>query len=73
MVKLGVMFFYVNELTGASELSIDYNNPKVLYATMWKHQRLPWKVISGEKVTGYINLLMEEIAGLKLKMVYHLS
>ena len=43
---------YVNELTGASELSIDYNNPKVLYATMWKHQRLPWKVISGGKGDG---------------------
>tara|TARA_B100000989_G_scaffold277306_1_gene238159 strand:+ start:75 stop:3185 length:3111 start_codon:yes stop_codon:yes gene_type:complete len=38
---------YVNKLTGASELSIDYNNPEILYATMWNHQRLPWKVISG--------------------------
>ena len=38
---------YINKLTGASELSIDYNNPEILYATMWNHQRLPWKVISG--------------------------
>ena len=43
---------FVNQLTGASELSIDYNNPKILYATMWKHQRLPWKVISGGQGDG---------------------
>jgi len=38
---------YVNDLTGCSELSMDLNNPLVLYATMWEHQRKPWKVISG--------------------------
>ena len=43
---------YVNELSGASELSIDYNNPNVLYATIWEHQRLPWKVISGGEGSG---------------------
>ncbi|MDG1888890.1 MAG: glycosyl hydrolase [Flavobacteriaceae bacterium] len=43
---------FVNELSGASELSIDYNNPKVLYATIWEHQRLPWKVISGGEGSG---------------------
>jgi photosystem II stability/assembly factor-like uncharacterized protein len=38
---------YVNELTGCAELSLDMNDPDVLYAAMWEHQRLPWKVISG--------------------------
>jgi len=38
---------YVNDLTGCSELSMDLNNPLVLYAAMWEHQRMPWKVISG--------------------------
>ncbi|MFN3839916.1 MAG: WD40/YVTN/BNR-like repeat-containing protein [Cyclobacteriaceae bacterium] len=43
---------YVNDLTGCSELSMDYNNPRVLYAAMWHHQRLPWKVISGGPGSG---------------------
>lgn len=43
---------FVNEYTGASELSIDSNNPQVLYAAMWHHQRTPWKVISGGPGSG---------------------
>ncbi len=43
---------FVNELTGCSELSIDFSNPQVLYATMWEHQRKPWKVISGGEGSG---------------------
>jgi photosystem II stability/assembly factor-like uncharacterized protein len=43
---------FVNDLTGCSELSMDYNNPRVLYAAMWHHQRLPWKVISGGPGSG---------------------
>lgn len=43
---------YVNDLTGCAELSIDYTNPRVLYAAMWHHQRLPWKVISGGPGSG---------------------
>ncbi|SDB36199.1 BNR-Asp box repeat-containing protein [Flavobacteriaceae bacterium MAR_2010_188] len=38
---------YVNDKTGAAELSIDVNNPNVLYSAMWEHQRTPWKMISG--------------------------
>ncbi|NUO03368.1 MAG: glycosyl hydrolase, partial [Saprospiraceae bacterium] len=38
---------YVDENTGASSLSIDANNPRVLYAAFWQHRRLPWKVESG--------------------------
>ncbi len=43
---------YVNKSTGASELSIDKNNPKILYAAMWDHMRTPWKVISGGPGSG---------------------
>lgn len=43
---------FVNKLTGCSELCIDTSNPQVLYATMWEHQRKPWKIISGGKGSG---------------------
>lgn len=43
---------YVDDKTGCAELSIDYNNPQVLYAAMWEHGRLPWKVISGGLGSG---------------------
>jgi photosystem II stability/assembly factor-like uncharacterized protein len=43
---------YINDLTGCAELAIDYSNPRVLYAAMWHHQRLPWKVISGGPGSG---------------------
>lgn len=43
---------YVNDLTGCSELSMDMSNPMVIYATMWHHQRLPWKVVSGGPGSG---------------------
>ncbi|HRJ29387.1 MAG TPA: glycosyl hydrolase [Cyclobacteriaceae bacterium] len=38
---------YVDENTGASSLSIDANNPRILYAATWQHRRLPWQVQSG--------------------------
>lgn len=43
---------FVNELTGAVELSMDANNPLVLYAAMWEHQRKPNIVISGGTGSG---------------------
>jgi photosystem II stability/assembly factor-like uncharacterized protein len=38
---------YVDEDTGASSLSVDISNPRILYAATWQHRRLPWKVESG--------------------------
>ncbi|MEZ4896001.1 MAG: glycosyl hydrolase [Saprospiraceae bacterium] len=38
---------FVNDQTGCVELSMDANNPEVLYAAMWEHERLPWQVVSG--------------------------
>lgn len=43
---------YVDDKTGASELSMDATNPRILYAAMWEHGRLPWKVISGGPGSG---------------------
>ena len=38
---------YVNDNTGCADLDIDVSNPRILYAAMWDHQRLPWEVRSG--------------------------
>ena len=43
---------YVDDKTGAAELSMDMNNTRILYAAMWEHGRLPWKVISGGPGSG---------------------
>ncbi|MFN2511214.1 MAG: glycosyl hydrolase [Pyrinomonadaceae bacterium] len=43
---------FVDNKTGASELSMDMTNPRILYAAMWEHGRLPWKVISGGPGSG---------------------
>ena len=43
---------YVDDKTGCAELSLDMNNPTILYAAMWEHGRLPWKVISGGPGSG---------------------
>ena len=43
---------YINEVTGCSEISMDMNNPTILYAAMWEHGRLPWKITSGGPGSG---------------------
>lgn len=43
---------FVDEKSGAVELSMDMNTPEVLYAAMWEHQRLPWQVKSGGPGSG---------------------
>jgi len=43
---------YIDEKTGCAEISMDMNNPRILYAAMWEHGRLPWKVISGGPGSG---------------------
>ncbi len=43
---------FVDDKTGCAELSMDMNNPRILYAAMWEHGRLPWKVISGGPGSG---------------------
>ena len=36
---------YVDANSGAVDLAMDYNNPRILYAAFWDHQRLPWYVM----------------------------
>lgn len=43
---------FVDDKTGASELSMDMTNTRILYAAMWEYGRLPWKVISGGPGSG---------------------
>ncbi|MFZ9239518.1 MAG: WD40/YVTN/BNR-like repeat-containing protein [Chitinophagaceae bacterium] len=43
---------YVDENSGCVDLSVDMNNPRILYAAMWDHRRLPWAVQSGGKGSG---------------------
>lgn len=38
---------FVDENTGASSLSMDMTNPRILYAATWQHRRYPWQVESG--------------------------
>ncbi|MEO6348041.1 MAG: glycosyl hydrolase, partial [Aquaticitalea sp.] len=42
----------VNGTTGPSSLSMDMNNPRILYASMWQHQRFPWTMESGGEHSG---------------------
>ncbi len=43
---------YVNEHTGAADLAISPDNPKVLFAAMWEHQRTPYSFRSGGPGSG---------------------
>ncbi|MFQ5636993.1 MAG: WD40/YVTN/BNR-like repeat-containing protein [bacterium] len=46
------LIHHVDDKTGASALSLDVNNPRILYAGFWEHQRTPWKVNSGGPGSG---------------------
>jgi photosystem II stability/assembly factor-like uncharacterized protein len=43
---------FVDNNTGASDLSMDMKNPLILYATMWQHRRYPWIMESGGPTSG---------------------
>lgn len=38
---------FVDANSGAASLSMDFTNPRILYAATWEHRRLPWQVQSG--------------------------
>ncbi|HVT59981.1 MAG TPA: glycosyl hydrolase [Thermoanaerobaculia bacterium] len=38
---------FVDDRTGASDLAIDPNNPRILYAAFWQAYRSPWSIESG--------------------------
>ena len=43
----------VDHNSGASDLSMDMTNPRILYASFWDHRRLPWQVVSGGPGSGF--------------------
>ncbi|MEO0525653.1 MAG: glycosyl hydrolase [Bacteroidota bacterium] len=43
---------FINATTGASSLSMDMTNPRILYASMWQHRRYPWIMESGGEHSG---------------------
>jgi photosystem II stability/assembly factor-like uncharacterized protein len=42
----------LNPTSGPSALAMDASNPRILYAAMWDHQRVPWQVRSGGPGSG---------------------
>lgn len=42
----------LNAFSGASDLTMDATNPRILYASFWDHQRTPWMVRSGGEGSG---------------------
>ncbi len=43
---------FVSEDAGASDLSMDPTNPRILYAAFWDYTRLPWQMRSGGPGSG---------------------
>ncbi|MGH9704571.1 MAG: VPS10 domain-containing protein [Candidatus Acidiferrales bacterium] len=43
---------FVNEDTGCSDLSVDPQDPKIVYAGMWQMRRKPWMFTSGGPGSG---------------------
>ena len=47
-----IRILFVDNNTGCNEISLDMTNPRVIYASMWDHRRLPWEVRSGGPGSG---------------------
>ncbi len=43
---------FVDDSTGANDLTLDPSNPRILYASMWKFQRTPWSLLAGGGRSG---------------------
>ena len=43
---------YLSDSTGAADLELAPDDPRVVYATMWRGQRKPWTIISGAREGG---------------------
>jgi photosystem II stability/assembly factor-like uncharacterized protein len=50
--KTWTRILFVDKNTGCVDLSMDMTNPRILYAAMWEHRRLPWQVQSGGASCG---------------------
>ena len=43
---------FQSDKAGAIDLSLDPNNPRILYAAIWEAQRTPWSLVSGGPDSG---------------------
>ncbi|MFN0177899.1 MAG: WD40/YVTN/BNR-like repeat-containing protein [Gemmatimonadales bacterium] len=43
---------FVSDSTGAADLELAPDNPREMYATMWRAERKPWTIISGAREGG---------------------
>ena len=43
---------YVHDGLGAADLAMDANNPRILYAALWRAERKPWTIVSGDEEGG---------------------
>jgi len=43
---------FVSDKTGAVDISMDVKNPRILYAGMWRAERKPFTMVSGDPVEG---------------------
>ena len=43
---------FVDDSTGAIDLTMDPTNPRILFVAMWKFQRTPWSMLSGGGKSG---------------------
>jgi len=43
---------YIDAEHGCADMDLDVNNPNILYATMWRFDRKPWRFTSGSEKTG---------------------
>jgi photosystem II stability/assembly factor-like uncharacterized protein len=43
---------YIDAEHGCADLDMDANNPNILYATMWRFERRPWRFTSGSDKTA---------------------
>jgi photosystem II stability/assembly factor-like uncharacterized protein len=48
---------YIDAEHGCADMDIDVLNPNVLFATMWRFDRKPWRFISGSEKTGVFRSL----------------
>jgi photosystem II stability/assembly factor-like uncharacterized protein len=46
------LVLHVSDSAGASDLSMDPTNPRVIYAAFWDHERTPWQIRSGGPGSG---------------------
>ncbi len=43
---------YKNDKTGAVDIELDPNNPRIIYAALWEAYRNPWSLVSGGPGSG---------------------